>query len=164
MPRGRVQAAIGRDRLDGADLVVGMHDRDQRRIRPQCRSHGLRVDDGLRIHRHHGDIPTIRAQAQHRLHEGGCSMALVTRCRLVSDGARPTPEHRQVIGLGGAAGENDLVGLRADQRGDLGASLTHRLPRARCPNTWAEAGLPKSASKTGRIACTTSGATGVVAL
>ena len=38
-------------------------------------------------------------------------------------------EHRQVVGLGSTAGENDLVRRRVDERGYLGARAIHQPSR-----------------------------------
>jgi hypothetical protein len=72
-------------------------------------------------------------------------------------------ENGVVIGFGAAAGEDNFLGARAEQRCDRFAGRFNR-GAAFWPNVWIEAALPNSAEKYGSIASSTSGSTGVVAL
>ena len=70
---------------------------------------------------------------------------------------------RQVIGLGGAAGEDDLLVGRADQGCHLLAGLLHRLLGLPAEAVIAAGGVAEMFVKYGRIASNTRGSTGVVA-
>ncbi len=95
------------DRLHRADLVVGVHDRDERRLVGHRRLEGLRRDDPARVDGEQGRRP---APASQRL-EGG-------EDGLVLDGAGDeVPASGDLECLGDAA-KREVVGLRAATRED----------------------------------------------
>jgi hypothetical protein len=69
----------------------------------------------------------------------------------------------EVVRLGAARREDDLVVVAAEERGDLLARALDRLTGA-APYTCPLEGLPKCSRRYGSIASTTSGSSGVVAL
>ena len=70
--------------------------------------------------------------------------------------------HRQVVGLGAAAGEHDLVGPGAEARGDLLPGLLER-GLGGASDRVGTRGVPEVVGEERCIAATTSGRTGVVA-
>jgi hypothetical protein len=69
----------------------------------------------------------------------------------------------QVVGLGGAAGPDDLARVGVDQGGHLLAGGLDRLSASQ-PQAWLrEAGLPKCSRNQGIMASTTRGSHGLVA-
>jgi len=132
---GMHQAAVGArqpgdlgDRLEGADLVVGVHHRDQCRVRAQRRRDVGRRDAARRIDADDRDVPTEFAQMQRRLHHGRMLDGTDYDVSFVRQRAGDA-EQGQVVGLGRAAGEDDFPVDRIDQRRDLGSRRGHRPPR-----------------------------------
>ena len=114
-----------RKRLEHADLVVGGHDRDERGVRPQRASNLLQVDQAVRSHRQLRHVETVAPQGATGLqdawmlgHAGHDVPAIA--------GADGAPD-REVVRLGRARGEHDLLRQGADQRCDLRARRIHRL-------------------------------------
>ena len=107
------------DRLDDADLVVGEHDRDQDGLVVHRPLQVVEVDQAVGLHRQIGDAIAVFLEAlagiEHRLVLGD----------LGDDVVAALPVHlgdaldREVVALGRAGGEDDLLGGRADQLGDL---------------------------------------------
>ena len=58
------------DRLDRPDLIVGIHDRDQTGIIPQCRFDFLRPDDAVPVHVQQGDVKAFLAEPFQRVQYG----------------------------------------------------------------------------------------------
>jgi hypothetical protein len=111
------------DGLHGAQLVVGVHDGDQHGIGRRARrtSSGSTVPPaptGRRV----TATPSRSSWAQGPS-TAGCSMALVMTClgRAGGHAARTTPKHRQVVGLGAAAGEDHFGRVGVDERRNLPA-------------------------------------------
>jgi hypothetical protein len=69
----------------------------------------------------------------------------------------------EVGGLGGAGGEDDLLGGRADELGDLLAGLLDALLGLPAEAVVAAAALPKMPVRYGIMASSTRGSSGVVA-
>ena len=58
------------DGIDGADLIVGKHDRDKAGLRPDGRSDLLRVDLAFAVHRDEGDLKAFLLQPLCRVQQG----------------------------------------------------------------------------------------------
>ena len=115
------------DRMNRPDLVVGVHDRDQHGLVGDRVAHRVGIDHPVLVHRQvgHGRLarPFQRAATvEHRLVLGDAGDDVVALVLVELD----NPLDRLVVGLGRAAGENYLLGLRIDQRGDLVARLVDR--------------------------------------
>ena len=139
-----------RNILHHARLVIGEHDRDQRR---------------KRIGREH-PIERIEIDAAIGQRRNGLRFRRVAAHRIMLDGgnqqtASGETGERQRIRLAAAAGEDDLVGARIDQQRDGIARLVEHAPRRR-PARCTDDGLPVafSAAATAAVA---SGRTGAVA-
>jgi hypothetical protein len=70
---------------------------------------------------------------------------------------------RQIVGLAAAAREHHLARPTAQQRGDISACFFDQRSRGRAAQ-WPLEGLPKASAKSGRMASTTRGSIGVLAL
>ncbi len=81
--------------------VVGIH-------------HAVRRPRGRRV-----TATPSRSSCAHGPSTAGCSMALVMTCRAGAGGRAHHAQHRHVVGLGAAAGEDHFGGARVDQRGQL---------------------------------------------
>ena len=107
--------------LIDADLVVGVHDGDQNRLRRDRLAHVLGIDAAVLLHRQIGHFVAVLFQAlagvQHRLVLDRLGDDVVALFAVHLGNAL---DH-QVVGFRGAAGEDDFLGRRADQRGDLRA-------------------------------------------
>lgn len=119
------------DRLDGADLVIRVHDRHERRVGADGVRDLLRRDEAPLVHRQVGDLEALlfegRAGVQHRvvLEHRRDDVFFALGGELV----RRTLD-RPVIALRAAAGEVDLVRLGAERGGGLFARiLDGRSPR-----------------------------------
>ena len=116
------------DRLQGADLVVGEHQRDELRVIGERRRHRRRVDHAAGAgrhprHRHPRRLGERHAGAHRRVLEGGDD-EMAAEAGAAGDGG----EHR-VVGLGAGGGEDDLPRPRAEERRHLAARRLHRLAR-----------------------------------
>ena len=113
------QAADRGQRLQHADLVVGRHHADQDRLRLEGRFERREIDQAVGADRQHRHAAAARlevpAGVEHR--------AMLGRHRhdVVAAIARALGHalDRQVVRLGGAAREDDVLVRRADHRGDL---------------------------------------------
>ena len=101
------------DRLNHAQLIVGMHNRDQPRIRPQRAPHIVGIHQAARANRQNRDG---RARAL-ELRAGGQHRRVLDRAR--DDVRRPRSQQRQVVCLRAAAREYQLGGAGVDQRRQL---------------------------------------------
>ena len=119
------------DRQDGADLVIRVHDRHERRVGADGVRDLLRRDEAPLVHRQVGDLEALlfecRAGVQHR-------MVLEHRrddvfFALGGELVRRTLD-RPVIALRAAAGEVDLVRLGAERGGGLFARILDGEARA----------------------------------
>ncbi len=110
------------DRLDGPDLVVGVHHRHHRGAVGHRGGEGGRIDDAGPVDRQPADLPAAAGQGPGRLDD-----------RFVLDGAddQVTPAgglqgfggaaQGEDVRFGAAAGEDDLGRIPADEGGDGGA-------------------------------------------
>ena len=150
------------DRLDGADLVVGVHDRDQGGVLVNGRLDVGRVDAAISVDRQvgHPEAGALHdcAGVEDRLvlHAAGDDMA-----SLGARGPGGTLDGK-VVGLAAAAGEDDLARLGTQDRGDLLACLVETLPSPPAA-AWGLEALPKCSVRYGSIASSTSALSGVVA-
>ena len=119
------------NRLEGADLVVGPHDRDQGGLLRDCLVQRIRGDQPAVVD---GDLDQVRArrrgQPARRIEDG---MVLDRTDHQSSAPLGPSPGtvralDRQVVRLGATGGEDHLGGLRPEQRGDLLAGLLDHPP------------------------------------
>ncbi|MCY1415436.1 hypothetical protein D9M71_309180 [compost metagenome] len=123
---GTGQLADGGDVVDGADLVVHVHDRNQDGVVTQRGLDLGRSDQAVfgRVQIGHFEAFALELAAgvQHRLVldlRGDDVLALAgVEVRGTLD--------RQVVGLGGAGGPDDLARIGIDQFGDLAAGVFHR--------------------------------------
>mmetsp|Transcript_23010 Transcript_23010/g.51791 ORF Transcript_23010/g.51791 Transcript_23010/m.51791 type:complete len:306 (-) Transcript_23010:92-1009(-) len=114
-------------RLNHSDLIIHRHDRHKRRIRPDCRSQRVKVDQAVGLHREVCDLEPLVLQ-----HTARIEHALVLRLRcddvlLLGSVEASNPFDRHVVALRGAAGEDDFLGLRSDQLGNMSSGLFHQL-------------------------------------
>ena len=116
-------------RLQRADLVLRMDDGDERGVSIDLRRHLAKIDTPGTVDADTDDIEAFPLQTDARHGRSGM---------LDRRGNDPAPRSgrsgdttdRVVAGLRPAAGENDLIGTRADQRGNLAARRLNRIP---CP-------------------------------
>ena len=115
------------NRLYRSHLVVGVHHRDQGRLRRDGALQGLHVDQAGFIHRHVGHLEAlflqIGAYFQHRrMFDGsGDDVAAAPPLR------QRRPFDCQVVGFRTAASEDDLLRAAAQHAGDLPAGSLHSL-------------------------------------
>ena len=104
------------DRLDGADLVVGVHHRHERGVVGDRVAHAIDRDDAAGVDRHDVTRQPRRASAFIVLSTASCSIALVTRC-LRPDGssASAAPRIARLSLSVPPAGEDDFGRVGADQ-------------------------------------------------
>mmetsp|Transcript_15032 Transcript_15032/g.35474 ORF Transcript_15032/g.35474 Transcript_15032/m.35474 type:complete len:690 (-) Transcript_15032:2922-4991(-) len=127
------QRAQRDDVLDDADLVVDVHDRGQDGVRAKRGLEGGQVDEAVRQHVEIGYVEALALQLAHRVQHGlvlGLDGDQVLAAGLVELGRAL---QREVVGLGGARGPDDLARVGADQLGHLGARLLDRLFRLPAP-------------------------------
>ncbi|PON92143.1 hypothetical protein TorRG33x02_119620 [Trema orientale] len=116
-------------RLNHADLVVDRHDRNQARSGPNRRPELLEVHEAIGADREVRDLETLLLEMATGVEDalvlglGGDHVALLLLVEVhdALDG--------DVVALGGAGGEDDLLRRRADEIGHLGARGLHRLVR-----------------------------------
>ena len=117
------------DRLHRADDVVGEHDGGQPRVVAERLLVGVQVDHAVAVHRHEVDGPAQAVEGARGLHDGRVldrahdEVAGLEACEVAEQG--------EVVGLGAAGGEDDLLVAGAERGGDLGARLLDG--RARLP-------------------------------
>src|SRR5450759_4486830 len=111
------------DGLDGADHVVGVHDRRQPRVVAKGLLVGVHVDDAVAVDGDEVDGPPETVEGARRFHD-----------RRMLDGADDEvtgletleiADERQVVGLRAAGGEDDLLLAGAEAGSHLGARLLH---------------------------------------
>jgi hypothetical protein len=103
-------------RLDGADLIVAVHDRDEHRVVAQGSGEVVRMDGAVRTRHELGDLKAMLAEEMRRLQDrvvferrdDDVAGVAATRCRDADD--------RRVIRLGASRGEDDLFGSRGTDR------------------------------------------------
>ena len=139
------------DRLNDPGLVVGEHDRHDRRARVggELPVEPGQIDDPLAVDR---DPFGARHGPQHR--------AVLDRGD--EDALAPGAEQRQMVGFGAAADEDDPLGRRADQRRHRFARARSTPCRAARPQRCTEEALPQRASAA-VTAAPASGRSGAVA-
>ena len=111
------------ERLDHADLVVGEHDADQRRVVAERVGDLLRVEPAgaraavlLDVEQRH--VVAAAREARQRIEHGlvlgaDADEVIAAAARALGDAA-----DGEVVAFGGAAGEDDLRGRGADRRSD----------------------------------------------
>jgi len=119
------------DGLDGAGLVVGVHDGDQAGIGCDGLTDGVGIDHALRVHRDARDVDAAAFEFG-----GGFKHGRVFDLR-DDDAAGVDAEQGKVVGLGSAAQEDNLLGLAAEQQGTSRreSSTTRRAACRRCGST-----------------------------
>ena len=112
--------------LQRADLVIRVHDADERRRAVDGLAHRGRIDLAMAIHRQHGDTtaPAFQElaglQGGRVLHRTGDDVgALPPPVRTARQTGENRAENGVIARLGAAAGENDLIGLGPQQPGHL---------------------------------------------
>jgi hypothetical protein len=103
------------NRLQRAHLVVGVHHRDQGRVGPDRCGQLLGGDATEPVDGQHSQRPTLIAQVERRCHDRGMFDRADHQVALVRLQCARHTQQRQVVGLGRAARERDLLGPRADQ-------------------------------------------------
>ncbi len=117
-----------RHRLDRADLVVGVHHAHQHGPVGERSLHVAGIEAAVAIDGKHGDPEAFLLECPQRIEDrlvlGGLGDDVIA-----APAQRPRrADQRQVVALGGAAGEDDgLRFARADQLGDSPAGALHRL-------------------------------------
>ena len=119
------------DRLDRADLVVGVHHRDDGGLARDRRGQRRRGDDAGGVDRQQRGGPPAAGECldrvQHRLVlDAGRDDVAARRRRGGRLDRFGGAAQRQVVRLGAAAGEHDLGRLAADQLGDGGSRLVEQ--------------------------------------
>ncbi len=123
------------DRLEGADLVVGPHHRDQRHRGGVCRHGGgerFDVEATFAVHREHFDDGALLSgkplkRVQHRvvLDRGGQDAGAA---RVFGSTGPVDALDGQVVGLGASGGEHDVTGAALQRLRDSFARLLHHAP------------------------------------
>jgi hypothetical protein len=115
-----------RYRIHRANFVVGVHDRDQDRRRPDRLTHILRIHTAILANRQVRDFETVLLQIlagiQHSLVLDRLGNDVVA---LFAVHFRDALDH-QVVGFGRSAGENNFLRGRANQRSHLLARILNR--------------------------------------
>ncbi len=115
-----------RDRIDHANLVVGVHDSDENRFRRDGFAYIFRIDAAIFSNRQIGYFVAVFLEAltgvQHGLVLNGLGDDVIA---LFAVHFRDALDH-QVVGFGRAAGENDLFRRGVDERSNLLARIFHR--------------------------------------
>src|SRR5215475_10533055 len=109
------------DRLDGSDLVVGVHDADENRARRDRFAKVVGINAARAANRQIGDAGAQALEKPARFDDGG--MLDARRDDVIAPLAM-RKEHAlegEVVGLAAAAGEDDLVAAAAEQRRHLAA-------------------------------------------
>ena len=160
--RRRTTSATSSSRLDGADLVVHQQHRHQSDRRgPSASRQRLEVDaapsgrrDQAAAHLHHGlEHGVVLDGAGHDRPPGAAAGA-----RAGAHGA----QNGQVVGLGAAAGEDDVAGP-APTSSASASRASSRARRARPGLPWAPEGLPQRSVSQGSMASNAAGRSGVLA-
>ena len=117
--------------IDGADLVVGKHDGDQRGVRPDRLLQRLRLYLAILVHRQIGDLKALLFQRLGGVKngvvlDGGDDEMLLA---LSLTGMEIAPQ-RQIVGFAAAAGEGDLRGVGVHQQRHLLPGVFQRLVAA----------------------------------
>jgi hypothetical protein len=109
------------DRLDGAHLIVGMHDADENGLRRNRPGHIVGIDPAEAVDRNDAHVEALPIQEAAGPED--CPMLDGTDNDVVALAPqRPGhPFEREVVGLAAAAREDDLVALGAEHRRDLAA-------------------------------------------
>ncbi len=126
-PRSRQILPISRNRLDHADFVIGVHDRDENGFVGDRFAQHVEIDQAIAFHRQIGDAVAVLfellAGIENRFVLGrrGDDVVAFFGIHLghAFDG--------KVVGFGGAAGEDDFLRRGADQIGNLFARFIHGL-------------------------------------
>jgi hypothetical protein len=109
-----------------ANFIIGVHDGDKDRFGCNGFAHVFRIDAAIFVHREVGYFIAVFLQAltgvQHSLVLNGLGDDVVA---LFAVHLRDALNH-QVVGLGCAAGENDLFGRGVNERSNLLARRFHR--------------------------------------
>ena len=118
----------GGDGLDGADLVVGKHHRNQRGVRADGCRHLLRGDQPGCVHIQQRDRKALFFELFQRVKYG-----MMLKCRgnnVFFALSCPQPRSRVkslVVGFAAAGGEGDLPRFRAETGGDAPSRVLQRL-------------------------------------
>ena len=115
------------DRLDRAGFVVGVHHRNQNGVRAEHGGEVLGIDDSRGINGEDRNLEAFLFRQMLGGMEHGVMLdrrddEMFALCRL---GAGES-HHGEVAGFGAAAGENDLVRPRAEDRRETVAGVIHR--------------------------------------
>ena len=118
------------DRRDRTDFVVRIEDRGQDGVRPQRRRKRRRIDRAAFVDAQQFDVVPLRRERV----QGMDDRVVVDRRRQhvpLPAGGSHGAENRRVVGLGPAAGKDDLLARDAQAGGDAIARVVE--PRARAP-------------------------------
>ena len=108
-----------RDRLDGANLVVGVHEADEDRIASNRLADIVGVDEAKAIDRHERDRRAEPFEEAARFENGGVFDRGGDDMRRLAAAGQEHPFEREIVGFAAAAREYDLVGFATQERGDL---------------------------------------------
>ena len=137
------------DRLDDADFVVGVHDRDEDGLVVHGALEVFDVDEAVALHGEIGDAEALLFELLAGVEDGlvlgdfgdDVVAALAVHLGDALDG--------EVVGLGGAGGEDDFLGGAADERGDLLACLVDGLLGFPAEAVIARSGVAEDAGEVG---------------
>jgi hypothetical protein len=152
-----------RDRLDGADLVVGVHDANQDGARRQRAADIIGIDQACPVDRKVGD-PGAQAleEATWRQDRRMLDLACDDMIGAVAPGEEDALQG-QIVGLAAAACNTTSPGRQPSSAATCPPAASTRA-RAGIPAQWPLKGLPKASSRSGRMASATRGSIGVLAL
>lgn len=110
--------------LDHANLVVDRHDAHQRRFGADGSPQPLKIHQPAVLHRQVGDVKALVLQMPAAVKDTLVLRLCGDDVLLLDLADRPTEEpgdalDAHVVALGGAAGEDDFLGVGADQRGNM---------------------------------------------
>ena len=122
------------DRLDRANLIVGVHDADQDGIRRDCLSEVVWVDPSRAIHRQPGHLRTEAFEEAQRSHDSRMLDAGRDEMRVRARASEENTLQGKVIGFATSAGEHHFARRAAEKCRYLAAGLLdHPASRAAGP-------------------------------
>jgi len=131
--RGTRMPADRGQRLNHADLVVGRHHADERRVVSDSAFEGAQINSPVSADRHDGRPPALRAQPRNQLEHRFVFDRRADDVPARSRRRVGRPADREVVGLGGAAREDNFARRRADKRRHVPARRFDRFLRAPAP-------------------------------
>ena len=113
------------ERLERADFIVGVHDRDQDSFRAQRIFYRGGVDDACPIYWEKCDVDSALGERLTWIQRGAVLDLRGDDVATHGGFAARDAENCEIVRLGAAAGESDFGGLRSDKRGDGNSCAFH---------------------------------------